>query len=145
MLIAPGQKIMYKKDPHKQRSMQKTPWFHEGQADVMLNYLPLRNVLTWGIKAMVKNKALPDSAPPVWSLSLSLADLALSRLASRVFSLSLSLSLSPMPFILRVPPGSCRGWTPAIDELWTFCKKKEVTYKITGISIIPLILNGQLS
>ena len=22
---------------HKQRSMQKTPWFPEGQADVMLN------------------------------------------------------------------------------------------------------------
>ena len=46
-------------------------------------------------------------APLVWSLSLSLslspflslslADLALSRLVSRVFS------LSPMPFILRVP------------------------------------------
>ena len=32
-------------DPHKQRSMQKTPWFREEQADVMLNYLPLRNVL----------------------------------------------------------------------------------------------------
>ena len=50
--------------------MQKTPWFHEEQADVMLNYLPLRNVLT-GIKAVVKNKALPDSAaPPIWALSL---------------------------------------------------------------------------
>ena len=33
-------------DSHKQRSMQKTPGFHEGQADVMLNCLPLRNVLT---------------------------------------------------------------------------------------------------
>ena len=62
--------------------MQKTPWFSEGQADVMLNYLPLRNVLIQGIKATVKNKALPDSArlccTPVWSLglsvSLSLAD-----------------------------------------------------------------------
>ena len=30
--------------------------------------------------------------------------------------LSLSLSLLPIPFILRVPPGSCRGWTPA-DEM----------------------------
>ena len=70
---------------------------------------------------MVKNKALPDSArllhcPPATPsghslspfLSLSLADLALSRLVSRVFSLSL------MPFILRVPPGSCRGWTLAL-------------------------------
>ena len=33
-------------DRHKQRSMEKTPWFREEQADVMLNYLPLRNVLT---------------------------------------------------------------------------------------------------
>ena len=33
-------------NPHKQRSMQKTPWFRKEQADVMLNYLPLRNVLT---------------------------------------------------------------------------------------------------
>ena len=33
-------------DPHKQRSMQKIPWFREEQADVMLNYLPIRNVLT---------------------------------------------------------------------------------------------------
>ena len=32
-------------DPHKQRSMQKTSWFREEQADVMLNYLTLRNVL----------------------------------------------------------------------------------------------------
>ena len=33
-------------DPHKQRSMQNIPWFCEEQADVMLNYLPLRDVLT---------------------------------------------------------------------------------------------------
>ena len=77
----------------------------------MLNYLPLRNVLTQGIKAMVKNKALPDSAPPVWSLSLSLslADLALSRLVSRVFSLSLADSVHPegTPWILpRLDPGT---------------------------------------
>ena len=31
-------------DSHKQKSMQNTPWFREGQADVMLNYLRLRNV-----------------------------------------------------------------------------------------------------
>ena len=42
--------------------MQKTPWFHEEEADAMLNYLPLRNVLTQGIKTMVKNEALPDPA-----------------------------------------------------------------------------------
>ena len=68
------------------------PWSCERQADIMLNYLPLRNVLTYGIKAMLKNKALPDSALPIWSvclsLSLSLTDLALSRLVSHVFSLS---------------------------------------------------------
>ena len=66
---------------------------------------------------MVKNKALPDSAPPVWSLSLalslslslSLADLALSRLVSRVFSLSLADSVQPegTPWILpRLDPGT---------------------------------------
>ena len=33
-------------DHHTQRNMQKTPRFREEQADVMLNYLPLRNVLT---------------------------------------------------------------------------------------------------
>ena len=59
--------------------MQKTPWFREGQADVMLNYLPLRNVLTWGIKAMVKKKEKKIKHgqtllyTPVWGLSLSLS------------------------------------------------------------------------
>ena len=28
------------------------------------------------------------------------------------------LSLSPTPFILVVPPGSCRGWTPAPRGWW---------------------------
>ena len=63
---------------------------------------------------MVKNKALPDSArlctpPPLrlvslsLFLSLSLADLALSRLVSRVFSLSLTNAIHPegTPWILR--------------------------------------------
>ena len=55
--------------------MQKTPWFREGQADVVLHYLPLRNVLTQNIKARVKNKDLPDSAAhPQSGLSLSPAD-----------------------------------------------------------------------
>ena len=93
---------------------------------------------------MVKNKALPDSARPCkhprlvihflslcLSLSLSLEDLALSRRVSRAFSLSLflslSLSLSPTPFILRVPPGSCRGWTPATHQ-WN-CFKNEMLKK----------------
>ena len=80
--------------------MQKTPWFREGQADVMLNYLPLRNVLIQGIKAVVKNKALPDFS----RLSTPPSD----------HSLSLSLTLQPTPFILRVFPESCRGWTLAV-------------------------------
>ena len=80
----------------------------------MLNYLPLRNVLIQGIKATVKNKALPDSArlgctPVSHSLSLSLVILRLGPIKAGLMHL---LSLSPMPFILRVPPGSCRGWTP---------------------------------
>ena len=62
---------------------------------------------------MVKNKALPDSAPPVWSLSLSLS---LADLGPIKASLTCLLSLSPTPFILRVPPGSCRGWTPAVSH-----------------------------
>ena len=93
--------------------MQKTPWFCERQADIMLNYLPLRNVLTWGIKAMVKNKALPDSARLCQTLhlpsghSLSLSDLALSRLVSRVFLLSRQRRSSwGYPWILlRLDPG----------------------------------------
>ena len=112
--------------------MQKTPWFREGQADIMLNYLPLRNVLTQGIKAMVKNKGLPDSAGPckhphlvkfslalALALALSLADLALSRLVSRV--LSLTNAVHP-----EGTPGSCLGWTPAVAcqskllYLWNF-------------------------
>ena len=66
---------------------------------------------------MVKIKhcqTLPDPAnTPVWlftlSLSLSLPD----RLGPIKASLTCLLSLSPTPFILRVSPGSCRGWTPA--------------------------------
>ena len=73
---------------------------------------------------MVKNKALPDSARPYQtllhplsghsfslSLSFSLADLALSRLVSHVFSLSLADAVHPEgnPWILpRLDPGS--GW-----------------------------------
>ena len=98
--------------------MQKTLWFHEEQADVMLNYLPLRNVLIQGIKAMVKNKGLPDSARPckhprlvIHSLSFSLSPWQTWPYQGK--SYVSSLSLSPTPFILRVSPGSCRGWTPA--------------------------------
>ena len=100
--------------------MQKTPWFREGQADVMLNYLPLRNVLTWGIKAMVKKKEKKIKHgqtllyTPVWGLSLSLSLLPtpfILRLGP--IKADLTCLLLMMPFILRVPPGSCRGWTPA--------------------------------
>ena len=71
---------------------------------------------------MVKNKDLPDSAaPPVWSFSLSLSlSLFLSPLPHRLGPIKAGLTylLSPMPFILRVPPGSCWGWTPAPFPLW---------------------------
>ena len=90
--------------------MQKTPWFCERQADIMLNYLPLRNVLTWGIKAMVKNKALPDSArfctPRLVTLSPS--QTWPYQGWSHVSSLSLADAVHP-----EGTPGYCRGWTPA--------------------------------
>ena len=62
-----------------------------------------------------KNKALPDSsrlsAPRLHSLSLflslSLADLALSRLVSRVFSLADAIHPEGNPWILpRLDPGT---------------------------------------
>ena len=74
---------------------------------------------------MVKNKALPDSArlctPRLVTLCLSFSlphrlgpiKANLTCLLSLSLSLSLSLARSPTPFILRVSPGSCRGWTPA--------------------------------
>ena len=53
--------------------------------------------------------------PPDWLLSLSLF-LSLSPSQTwpyQGWSHVSSLSLLPTPFILRVPPGSCQGWTPA--------------------------------
>ena len=95
--------------------MQKTPWFHEEQADVMLNYLPLRNVLIQDIKATVKNKALPDSArlcnPPSshsLSLSLSLPHRLGPIKAGLTCLLSLANAIHPesIPWILlRLDPG----------------------------------------
>ena len=38
--------------------MQKTPWFCEGQADVILNYLPLKNEKLKTIKATVKKNKI---------------------------------------------------------------------------------------
>ena len=71
---------------------------------------------------MVKNKALADSArlcqtlcTAIWSFFLCLS-LSLSlprRLGPIKAGLTCLLSLSPTPFILTVPPGSCRGWIPA--------------------------------
>ena len=84
----------------------------------MLNYLPLRNVLIQGIKAMVKNKALPDSAsctPHLATLSLPLS-LFLSpsqtwpyQGQSHVSSLSLANAVHPegIPWILLgLDPGT---------------------------------------
>ena len=89
--------------------MQKTPWFCERQADVMLNYLPLRNVLTQGINAMVKTKALPDpAAPPIWSLFLSPSQTWPYQGWSTMSSLSLADTVHPegTPWILpRLYPG----------------------------------------
>ena len=67
---------------------------------------------------MVKNKALPDSSrlsAPLsgHSLSLSLSLSLPRRFGPIKAGLMCLLSLSPMPFILRVRPGSCRGWTLA--------------------------------
>ena len=113
--------------------MQKTPWFQEEQADVMLNYLPLRNVLIQGIKAMVKNKALPDSARHCTHPRLVILSLSLSlSLVSRVFS----LSLSPMPFILRVSPGSYRGWTLA----HALCKLGQLEVLFVLPEVLTLVL-----
>ena len=92
----------------------------EEQADVMLNYLPLRNVLTYGIKATVKTKALPDPGRPCkhprlvtlslsLSLSLSLAihpDTWLYQSWSHVSSLANAVHLESTPWILpRLDPG----------------------------------------
>ena len=64
---------------------------------------------------MVKNKAKKKKSiarlctPRLVTLSLSLADLALSRLVSRVFSLSLADAVHPegIPWILpRLDPGT---------------------------------------
>ena len=66
---------------------------------------------------MVKNKALPDSArlcctpPSGHSLSVSLSLSLPYRLGP--IKAGLTCLLSPTPFILRVPLGSCRGWTLA--------------------------------
>ena len=88
---------MYKTLINKKR-MQKTPWFHEEQVDVMLNYLPLRDVLTQGIKATVKNKALPDPAglctPCLVTLPLSLFLSLPRRLGPIKAGLTCLLSLS---------------------------------------------------
>ena len=71
---------------------------------------------------MVKNKALPDSsrlsAPPSGH-SLSLSFSLLCRFGPIKVGLTCLLFLSPTPFILRVPPGSCRGWTPADVDVFT--------------------------
>ena len=63
---------------------------------------------------MVKNKALPDSAR-LCTLRLVILSLSLShRLGPIKASLTCLLSLSPMLFILSIPPESCQGWTLAV-------------------------------
>ena len=68
---------------------------------------------------MVKNKALPDSSrlsAPLSGHSLSLSLSLPHRLGPIEADLTHLLSLSPTLFILRVHPGSCQGWTPAVLE-----------------------------
>ena len=76
--------------------MQNTPWFREGQADVTLSDLPLRNVLTWGIKAMVKKKEKKIKHGQTLLHTPSLVALSL------FLSLSLAETLHP-----EGTPGSC--------------------------------------
>ena len=90
---------------------------------------------------MVKNKALPDSARPckhppsghlvILSLSLSLAELALSRLVSRVFSLSLADAIHPegIPWILpSLDPGSY-GFSSGHVWMWELDYKESWALK----------------
>ena len=74
---------------------------------------------------MVKNKTLPDSARLCQNLQTPLSGHSLSLSLSFCLSPSktwtyqgwshvFSLCLSLTPFMLRVPPGSCWGWTLAI-------------------------------
>ena len=119
----------------------------------MLNYLPLRNVLTRGIKTTVKNKALPDSAStPVWSvclsvclslslslpLSLFLADLALSNLVSRVFSLSHQRRSSwgyPLDPAEAGPRQVPTSWSLGeMADPWTRAENKTLTMKVKKYS-----------
>ena len=67
--------------------------------------------------------ALPDSASctprlVTHSLSLSLSLSLPRRLGPIKAGLMCLLSLSLTPFILRVSPGSCRGWTAAGHSPW---------------------------
>ena len=88
---------------------------------------------------MVKNKALPDSArlctPRLVTLSLSLPR-RFGPVKAGLTCLCL-LSLSPTLFILRVPPGSCWGWTPA----WPYTASefgkclKEMCYVLEALSV----------
>ena len=63
---------------------------------------------------MIKNKDFPDCCTPgLVTLSLSLS------LPRRLGPIKAGLTclLLPTLFILRVPPGSCQGWTPAVTVI----------------------------
>ena len=90
---------------------------------------------------MVKNKALPDSAPPVWSLSLSLADWALSRLGSRVFSLANAMHPEGTPWILpRLDPD-----TQGLCTCWSFCLECSSPSYSPGLILCFLQNSAQIS
>ena len=94
--------------------MQKTPWFRVGQADVILNYLPLKNVLTEYKSHRKKNKDLPDSAAPrIWSLSLSPSKTWPHQGWSHVSSLADAVHPEGAPWILpRLDPSTQLGIEP---------------------------------
>ena len=56
------------------KKLQETPWFHEGQADVILNYLPLKKCTNLEYKSYSKKiKICQTLLHPPSGLSLSLS------------------------------------------------------------------------
>ena len=72
---------------------------------------------------MVKNKALLDSARLCQTLQTPPSGHSLSLSPSQIWPYQgwSHVSFSPTLFILRAPPGSCRGWTPAQDHEGGLC------------------------
>ena len=99
--------------------MQKTPWFRVGQADVILNYLPLKKCTNLEYKSYGKKikicQTLLHPHLVIVSLSLSLSLSLPRRLGPIKAGLMCPLSLTP--FILRVSPWILLRLDPAIMSL----------------------------